>query len=840
MSAKIRSLTVEGFRAYGASPQTLNLSTRTAAVWGANSTGKSSLAEAFEFLLTGRIVRRELLASSVDEFADAIRNARLPRGDEDVVVSARVSTGDGSEHELRRILVADYSKKRPCTSRLEIDGSPAREEDLEEFGFTFSEPPLRAPVLTQDTLSYVFSVRPVDRATYFKALLEVTDLDDLRNEIAALADRVRPTDAPILRKLQRCANVPALADALGRVSASPPDLASLVARIGEGAHAVLETAGASTPDRLDHRLRKIESILAERRGDAFPVDWLRTEEIRAAPQPDTTFWSALDSYQDETRRVDRETRELAQLFSVALGLPSLAGLEAAVDCPLCGAHATLTPERIDTIREHVRARGEFNAAEQAARNALASLRAEVEGLRGSDSAAMPRHLGTTRSARRKAGFTISRMRELLAGSDAELVESWVVTLRRLARARIAAEGATGVAAAVVRQQIDGMSTGVDQGAIRGALHELAEQRGRLISAARATSRAAQPLLAAVTESIDAEADAVGWQEFLDIADDPAGLREALVEREARARVSRELVAALKQIDRGKERVLDDKFTDYSDLVQQWWERLRPEEPTYFSSVGPRTGTVRTIDFKAGLAPDSDRAKSIMRDVVAVFSQSQLHCLGLALFLARAQHEGMSFIVLDDPVLSSDDDYRVHFQTEVLGALRDLGVQTVVLTQNHDTWKDLENLYGHAGISMAQLIASSPAQGSVIDNTSDGLVAKISRARTLARGGHPDSRKECGLHLRDAGERFCKELLVNDRRRRGENNASLTDYAGKTLEWLCPRVSPLLEEDASHPGKLRVFKDRVNQACHDNAPPGASTMVRACGEIDFLRRTYLPE
>lgn len=42
MSAKIRSLTVKGFRAYGASPQTLNLSTSTAAVWGANSTGKSS------------------------------------------------------------------------------------------------------------------------------------------------------------------------------------------------------------------------------------------------------------------------------------------------------------------------------------------------------------------------------------------------------------------------------------------------------------------------------------------------------------------------------------------------------------------------------------------------------------------------------------------------------------------------------------------------------------------------------------------------------------------------------------------------------------------------------
>ena len=557
-------------------------------------------------------------------------------------------------------------------------------------------------------------------------------------------------------------------------------------------------------------------------------------------EPDTTFWSALDSYQDETRRVDQETRELTQLFSVALGLPAVAELEEPADCPLCGSHATLTPERVETIREHVSATGEFKKAEQAARRALRKLRAEVEGLRESDSAAMPTHLGTSRSARRAVGFTISRMRELLPASDVDLIHSWIVTLRPLARAHAAAEGATVAAAAVIRRQIDGMYTGVDQGEIRDALSELSQHRGRLVVAMRATAAAVRVLLTALTEIIDTEADAVGWQEFLDIANNPVGLHEALVDREARTRVSRELSTALRQIDRGKERVLDEKFNDYSDLVQQWWERLRPEEPTYFSSVGPRTGTVRTIDFKAELAVDSDRAGSIVRDVIAVFSQSQLHCLGLALFLACAQHEGIGFIVLDDPVLSSDDDYRVHFQTAVLGALQDLGVQTVVLTQNHDTWKDLDNLYGHVGIVMAQLIASSPAQGSIIENTSDGLLAKISRARTLARGGHPYSRKECGFHLRDAGERFCKELLVNCDRANGKDKASLTDYDGKTLEWLCPRVSPLLDKDASHPGKLRVFKDTVNRACHDNTPPGTTTMVHACGEMEFLQRTYLPQ
>jgi hypothetical protein len=175
---------------------------------------------------------------------------------------------------------------------------------------------------------------------------------------------------------------------------------------------------------------------------------------------------------------------------------------------------------------------------------------------------------------------------------------------------------------------------------------------------------------------------------------------------------------------------------------------------------------------------------------------------------------------------------------VLTALLNLPIQVIILTQDHDTWEELETRYRHLSISTAQLFIESPAEGSVIENTSDALLAKISRARSLARGGHPDSRKECGVQLRDAGERFSKEMLIRARRKSGDTAASLTDYDGKTLEWLCPRVDPLLDHDPSHPGKLEAFKRTVNNACHDNAPPGTAAMTSACGEISFLQKEYL--
>ena len=166
------------------------------------------------------------------------------------------------------------------------------------------------------------------------------------------------------------------------------------------------------------------------------------------------------------------------------------------------------------------------------------------------------------------------------------------------------------------------------------------------------------------------------------------------------------------------------------------------------------------------------------------------------------------------------------------------MQVVVLTQDHDTWEELETRYRHAGVANAQLFIDSPAEGTVIDNTSDALLAKVTRARSLARSGHPDGRKECGLQLRDAGERFCKEMLVEQERAGGNASASLTDYDGKVLEWLVPRVEPLLGKDPSHPGKLVAFRNTVANACHDNAPPNSATMTHACGEISFLVKEYL--
>lgn len=203
---RINKIEIQGFRSFGQKAQTLVFGSPIAAVWAPNSQGKTNLAEAFEFLLTGEIVRRQLMASAQDEFADALRNAHMPPSLQ-VYVQAEFLGADGTTHTVKRTLVSDYAKRRDCQSTLQIDGTAATEDDLAGLGIILSQPPLRAPVLAQHTLGYLFSARPQDRATYFKTLLEVTDLTEFRNAVAALEDEIEPKDDSAWKKLTAAATI---------------------------------------------------------------------------------------------------------------------------------------------------------------------------------------------------------------------------------------------------------------------------------------------------------------------------------------------------------------------------------------------------------------------------------------------------------------------------------------------------------------------------------------------------------------------------------------------------------------------------------------------------------
>ena len=223
----------------------------------------------------------------------------------------------------------------------------------------------------------------------------------------------------------------------------------------------------------------------------------------------------------------------------------------------------------------------------------------------------------------------------------------------------------------------------------------------------------------------------------------------------------------------------------------------------------------------------------------MFSQSQLHCLGLSIFLARSVHEAAGFIVLDDPVLSSDEDYRAFFARSVIEELTTLDVQIIILTQDQKIWKDLDERYLHAGIRVFQISLEEPRQGTVVRNTADNLTARLARIETLVRGAaNPDIRKQACQELREATERFHKLMLVRYQWVGKRADTSVTHFDSKSLAELGPKVEALLVKDASHPGKLRAIRRNLSPANHDDGIPSQGELKVSLGDLKQLTKDYL--
>ena len=113
---KLRTLEICGFRSF-ASEQRLTFKKQSLSlIWASNSQGKTSIAEAIEFLFTGTTNRRELMGGAKSEFKGMLRNVHLdPKAS--VWVKATITDDAGTEHVACRTLVSDYTAEKECASR---------------------------------------------------------------------------------------------------------------------------------------------------------------------------------------------------------------------------------------------------------------------------------------------------------------------------------------------------------------------------------------------------------------------------------------------------------------------------------------------------------------------------------------------------------------------------------------------------------------------------------------------------------------------------------------------------------------------------------------------------
>ena len=827
-ASRIVSLEVRGFRAFGTTPAHLEFDAPLTVAHGGNSQGKTSLAEALEFLLSGRSSRRELLGGAKAEYNDSLRNAHLPEGDDSVYVEAVVRTPDGTLHRIRRNLTGDFGRGAECESQLLLDGQEI--EDLSGVGLPLADPPVRAPVLLQHILRHALSTEPKQRVAYFKSLLSLSDVDVLRERVGEARKRLeREPSGPWLQRVEALpaelthvrVSVRAIAEQ------SPTTMSELTQALD---NALREAASVATGEgyaSLDEARDSLERLAKEKAEALFPVD-----RFKAAPVPEVSASPPdLRDYQGALASLEADAARLLPVFAAVLRVDEYAEMSAPTDCPVCSTPDALTPGRIEVLRrELVRAA----RLDETAALALAAVDAAGEVL--------TRLADFVRTGLPTAGD----MSEGTEGALAAKLDDWGLSPDLLHAAVATAKELSGSAEALVpegrrvRDRLAELRTTVecrglppdlraDYAGLASALESLREKHSLHAEAALDLEKGVAHVLAERSEMAD-------HRQLRSLLDGVTGLAEDVIELWERQRALARVKSAEKALQDASTELLDARFAEMSDTIRSWWTTIRPEELVDFAGARPRAGGARFVNLIAALHAEAGTTP-VVRDALGIYSDSQLNALGLSIFLARAELLKSPVVILDDPIPGSDPDHRLTFVQNTVTKLLDAGVQVILTTYDGKLADWTMSNHDHRGLIGYELNLSDPRSGTVPTQTSDMfsrlmLDAEDNLNAPTARG----RRAACGSY-RAAAERLAKQIVATGRTAAGTlSSVADVDSEASTLGDLVPLVRGFAIDNAER-GQWRTFAKVLNPGNHDDDVPSTTELKVIRGNLRKIAKTH---
>lgn len=822
-TARLLWVEIRGFRAFGTEPCRLALDAPLIVVHAGNSQGKTSLAEALEFLITGRSSRRELLGGAKAEYDNSLRNAHLPVDDHDVYIEASVAAPDGVVHKVRRELVRDFGHGTECESRLLIDDLPA--EDLAIVGL-----PSPAPVLLQHNLRRVLSTEPKQRVDYFKALLALTDLDLLHDRVVSVRSALeREAPGAELAAVATLSHTPASAAALG-IQALTGDALGAEATTLSVDVGLLRAGGAllGTPPASHAELQgALQAAIAEQNEDTFPLSAFTATDV-AGPGSCPN----LAAYADALDHADREAARLAPLLTAVLAVEELAGLDHPVDCPVCATPAALTPARIATLRDQLRRSTAVDAAADAAEGAIRRARQDLDRqlvtLPGNVPAAgtwSPGQLANAAAQLRRLDVD-----DALAADAQATAASLASTTERVRTLIKAAREALDRTAQHIkaRKGLPG-----DLGDTYIALTDVVEQLQRASQNHHDTLEA---LRGAVEPAIRHRVAGSGLADLLHLVTHVEQLVEDLVAEAGRQRAVKRLKAAEQALVKGAGRVLDARFERMSEAIDGWWSSIRPEELVGFGGVRRRAGGARFVNLDATLrgAPSRD---AVIRDALGVFSDSQLNALGLSIFLARAELSGSSVVVLDDPIPGSDAGHRLAFVQNTLDRLLEAETQVVLTTFDTRLAELAQSNHNYRDMLVFEVSLADPVAGTKAVQTSDTFSRLMQDASAHLKTATLQGRKDACNTYRPAAERLAKQIIATGRTCEGHPCTVAEVHAkAQLLPDLIPLVSPYAADEAEK-GRWRSYGKVLNCGSHDDQVLEVGELVQIKGNLSRIAKDH---
>jgi ABC-type Mn2+/Zn2+ transport system ATPase subunit len=730
---RLLNLTIRNFRGFGNATASITLDGDLLLFFGPNGFGKTSLAEAIEWLFYGTTKRRQQGESySRSEYANSFANVH---GGIPTEVSATVQINGRQVILARRLTQGEASETF-------IDGTIAPFSSI-------SINPIEAvyPVVAQHGLQTFVHSKPKDRRDAICAALGLDELTSLKNTLDSARSSfqrspprvVADARSELASRVSTLAEISETQELARRWRMSPPiinltsDLDALRAAAAALTRVECDTVEAALMNLRERRLIASRSV--------FDAEKLRPNDGAIA-----SIESELHGVEEALVSVEGAIGAVVASLASAYGAAFLdlwkKGLELSPtgdQCPMCEEH-TLTADKRRQISKRL-----ADNAEQLAKNAQLATAINATKLR---------------IARLKAQMDDFNVVELTEGERVQLANLFVDQIQMLEeyfvkteafRAKRALANETLVAATAflndcilrLHNPLNAPDVVEQSTWIKSAIQQL---EGTLVVSFRSYVEAWLSFGRELTTLISsnefvARIDAVGKS----LRAEPQ-LR-MLDRYDSILRETQELIRAVEQEMQTRQAAL---LTTRGAEVKDLYDRLNREANVVFDHMEPGTDSMKLHATSFG-TPMSAAAN---------LSECQLNCLGLAMWLMRATTPSspFGFVLLDDPVQSMDDDHTEAFISDIVPhLLDDHGKQVIVLSHVKRLTDRLRELNTTRQVKLYHYESFERAGPTVTEQIA--LQMLLAEIRGGSRGNE-QNRKYCVDRIRVLIEHFVRELHLS--------------------------------------------------------------------------------
>lgn len=679
---KIKSIAIQGFRGFN-EERNIDFDDHLTLIHAPNSYGKTSISEAFEWLLYG-ITSKVERADSKEEYKGSYRNRHLQES-LTPFVKATFLEDDGSKTEFLGNLAEDESIQRFINGK-QVDSWP--------LGQDISKVP--KPFILQHALKYLLLVKPDHRFQGFAHLLGLERLDILQRNVVSVCtkpDACIPMDVnQLLRNVSalevRLASQPSLATIEKALKKGMPGLVQAYNAVGsECKKRVPSETGEESilPQLLKIREDAVAKIF---RGQIELSDYSE-EEKQANDKDEGSFLSCV------AEPFIKEYTELIKLATIQHVLDQAEFLELGIkllkktpeECPFCGQSID------DEIAKHIHAEHTNLLAKKEDSSALQKQCVKIKQLLADLKSRLAAY--QARNERKTVQLlalkpNLEELKKILVPKHQTHFKAVEATISELASAKNKLEASY----SKVLQMVVKVETSVSESKEDAAfVKNLGETLTEYISDARSYVRTITGKASDMSDAaqiLKHELDVLAGTEDVSVLIDLLEQRQN-IEKKCRIRMILDSLKELrKTVDQYAARtVLKAISGELTSEVMEWYGQIKTTGDPDVHFDGFDMERTKAGELKARRV--RIKAKSYGKELVSAvssLSESKLNALGLCVSIATnlKGDSPFDFLIIDDPIQSWDADH----ETQFIGVIRKLverGKQVILMSHNRK-WIDM--------------------------------------------------------------------------------------------------------------------------------------------------------